>query len=299
MENTVKNQVVDNGEKENQRAKIKLTVQRVLVYTFLIFLTILCLFFFYLLFVNATRSHQELQQGFTLLPSTHFFENLNKLWTYTALADIKRGILNSFIIASLSAIVTTYFSALCAFGIYAYDFKFKRIAETFILAIMMIPSQVASVGFINMCDELGWENQFWVLIIPGIAAPATFFYMIQHLRSTLPLELVEASRMDGSSEFMTFNRIVLPVMKPALAVQLIFSFVASWNNLYLPSLLLTDPEKRTLPTMLSLLRGADFANMDNGLIYMAIFVSIFPVMIVYIFLSKSIIKGVTSGSVKG
>ena len=136
MENTVKNQVVDNGEKENQRAKIKLTVQRVLVYTFLIFLTILCLFFFYLLFVNATRSHQELQQGFTLLPSTHFFENLNKLWTYTALADIKRGILNSFIIASLSAIVTTYFSALCAFGIYAYDFKFKRIAETFILAII-------------------------------------------------------------------------------------------------------------------------------------------------------------------
>ena len=287
------------GMKENNAARTKLIVQRTLVYAFMIFLTILCLFFFYLLFVNATRSHAELQAGFTLIPSSHFFENIDKLWNYTALADVKKGILNSFIIASLSAILTTYFSALCAYGIYAYDFKGRRAAEVFILAIMMIPSQVASVGFVQMCNSMGWKNQFWILIVPGIAAPATFFYMIQHLRATLPLELVEASRMDGSSEFMTFNRIVLPVMKPALAVQLIFSFVASWNNLYLPTLLLTEPDKRTLPTMLSLLRSADFSKMDMGLIYAAIFVSIFPVLLVYLFLSKSIIKGVTSGSVKG
>ena len=287
------------GAKENNAARAKLIVQRTLVYTFMILLTVICLFFFYLLFVNATRSHAELQAGFTMLPSSHFFENLDKLWNSTAIADVKKGILNSFIIASLSALLTTYFSALCAYGIYAYDFKGRRIAEVFILAIMMIPSQVASVGFVQMCNTMGWKNQFWILIVPGIAAPATFFYMIQHLRATLPLELVEASRMDGSSEFMTFNRIVLPVMKPALAVQLIFSFVASWNNLYLPTLLLTDKDKRTLPTMLSLLRSADFSKMDMGLIYAAIFVSIFPVLVVYLFLSKSIIKGVTSGSVKG
>ena len=296
MENKVN---VNLGERENNAAKAKLTIQRILVYTFMIFLTIVCLFFFYLLFVNATRSHAELQAGFTMIPSSHFFENFEKLWNYTDVADIKRGMLNSFIIASLSAILTTYFSALCAYGIYAYNFKGRRIVETFILAIMMIPSQVSSVGFVQMCNEMGWKNQFWILIVPGIAAPATFFYMIQHLRATLPLELVEASRMDGSNEFMTFNRIVLPVMKPALAVQLIFSFVASWNNLYLPSLLLTQKEKRTLPIMLSLLRSADFSKMDMGLIYMAIFVSVFPVMVVYLFLSKSIIKGVTSGSVKG
>ncbi|MBR3617944.1 MAG: carbohydrate ABC transporter permease [Acholeplasmatales bacterium] len=287
------------GAKENNAARAKLIVQRTLVYTFMILLTVICLFFFYLLFVNATRSHAELQAGFTMLPSSHFFENLDKLWNSTAIADVKKGILNSFIIASLSALLTTYFSALCAYGIYAYDFKGRRIAEVFILAIMMIPSQVSSVGFVQMCNTMGWKNQFWILIVPGIAAPATFFYMIQHLRATLPLELVEASRMDGSSEFMTFNRIVLPVMKPALAVQLIFSFVASWNNLYLPTLLLTDKDKRTLPTMLSLLRSADFSKMDMGLIYAAIFVSIFPVLVVYLFLSKSIIKGVTSGSVKG
>ena len=289
----------DFGEDENHSAKVKLTVQRTLVYILMIFLTIMCLFFFYLLFVSATKSHSELQGTFSLLPSTHFVENFQTVWNYTESTDIKRGMLNSFIIASLSAIVTTYFSALTAYGIYAYDFKGKRFAEAFILLIMMIPSQVASVGFVHMCNEMGWKNQFWVLIIPGIAAPSVFFYMIQHLRSTLPLELVEASRMDGSNEFMTFNRIVLPVMKPALAVQLIFSFVSSWNNLYLPSLLLKSNEKKTLPIMLSALRSADFSKMNMGAIYMAIFLSIFPVMIVYFFLSKSIIKGVTSGSVKG
>ena len=295
----MENRIDKLGERENNAARVKLGVQRTLVYIFLILLTIMCLFFFYLLFVNSTRSHAELQAGFTMIPSTHFFENFEKLWNYTDVADIKRGMLNSFIIAASSAVLTTYFSALCAYGVYAYDFKGKKVVETFILAIMMIPSQVSSVGFVQMCNEMGWKNQFWILIVPGIAAPATFFYMIQHLRATLPLELVEASRIDGSNEFMTFNRIVLPVMKPALAVQLIFSFVASWNNLYLPTLLLTDAKKKTLPTMLSLLRSADFAKMDNGLMYMVIFVSIFPVLIIYLFLSKSIIKGVTSGSVKG
>ena len=294
----MENSIHDYGEKENHAAKVKLIVQRTLVYTFLIILTFICLFFFYLLFVNATRSHAEIQSGFTLIPSTHFFENFRKMWNYD-FVPIKKGLWNSFIIAAFSSILTTYFSALTAYAIYAYNFKFKKIIEKFILLIMMIPSQVSSVGFVQMCNEMGWKNQYWILIVPGIAAPAVFFYMIQHLRATLPLELVEASRMDGSSEFMTFNRIVLPVMKPALAVQLIFSFVASWNNLYLPTLLITETEKKTLPTMLSLLRSADFANMDNGLIYMVIFSSIFPVMVIYLFLSKAIIKGVTSGSVKG
>ncbi|MBR6072080.1 MAG: carbohydrate ABC transporter permease [Acholeplasmatales bacterium] len=286
----------DFGEKENRSARTKLIIQKVIVYTIMIFLTILCLFFFYLLFVNATRNHQQLKEGFTMLPSTHFFENFENLVHQT---NIGKGMWNSIVIATLSAVLTTYFSALCAYGVYAYDFKMKKAAEAFILAIMMIPSQVASVGFFQLCNQMQLKNQFWVLIVPGIAAPATFFYMIQHLRATLPLELVEASRMDGSNEFMTFNRIVLPVMKPALAVQLIFSFVASWNNLYLPSLLLTNEDHQTLPIMLSALRSADYTKFDMGQVYMAIFLSIFPVLFVYLFLSKSIIKGMTSGSVKG
>ena len=123
--------------------------------------------------------------------------------------------------------------------------------------------------------------------------------MKQYMESVLPMEIVEAARVDGSNEFYTFNRIILPMLKPALAVQLIFSFVQSWNNYFLPSLILTKAEYKTVPIMIAQLRSADYSKFDMGKVYMFILLAILPVLIVYIFLSKSIIKGVTAGSVKG
>jgi multiple sugar transport system permease protein len=164
---------------------------------------------------------------------------------------------------------------------------------------MMIPAQVSSLGFIRLAYQLGATDQLWMLIVPSIAAPSVYFYMLQYLKATLPLDLVEASRIDGSSEFMTFNRVVLPLMKPALAVQGIFSFVASWNNLYIPSLLLKSDDKKTLPVMLATLASQSFSKADAGQIWMVTFLAILPIVVVYLLLSKYIIKGVTSGSVKG
>ncbi|MBE6104268.1 MAG: carbohydrate ABC transporter permease, partial [Erysipelotrichaceae bacterium] len=161
------------------------------------------------------------------------------------------------------------------------------------------PSQVGAVGFIQMCFKLGLTNQLWVLIIPSIAAPSVYFYMRQYLEATLPLEMVEAARIDGSNEFKIFNQIVLPIMKPAIAVQMIFSFVGSWNNYFMPALLLNDIQKKTVPVMIATLRSADFTKFDMGKVYMLMVMAILPVMVIYVILSKSIIKGVTSGSVKG
>ncbi len=286
---------------KNTSAKIKLIVCRVLAYSFLIFLTAMCLFIFYILLVNATKSKQELQGTFIPFFSTHFFENLgNALFPQnTETVNIMVGFGNSLLVSGLTAILTTYFSALTAYGVYAYRFKGRKFVAAFILAIMMIPSQVSSVGFVQLAYSMGLNNKLWLLIVPSIAAPAVYFYMIQYLKATLPLELVEASRMDGSNEFMTFNRIVLPIMKPALAVQLIFSFVSSWNSFYMPGLLINHESKRTLPIMLALLRSQANSQVDAGQIWMFILLSILPVLFIYLFLSKSIIKGVTSGSVKG
>ena len=111
--------------------------------------------------------------------------------------------------------------------------------------------------------------------------------------------LKEAARIDGSNEFRIFNEIVLPIMKPAIAVQAIFSFVGSWNNYFMPSLLLNKPEVKTVPVMIATLRSADYTKFDMGKVYMLMLMAILPVMVIYIILSKSIIKGVTSGSVKG
>ena len=282
----------------NTVAAIKLFISRLVVYGILIFLTFLCLFFFYLMFINASRSNAQLQAGFTMIPGGNTIKNFINAWHDTNIS-IPVGMKNSFIVASLSAVLTSYFSALTAYGTYVYDFKYKKAIHLFILAIMMIPSQVSAVGFIQLAFKYHLTNKLWMLIIPSIAAPSVYFYMRQYLEATLPLEMVEAARIDGSNEFRIFNEIVLPIMKPAIAVQMIFSFVGSWNNYFMPSLLLNDFQKKTVPVMIATLRSADFTKFDMGKVYMLMVMAILPVMIIYVILSKSIIKGVTSGSVKG
>ena len=283
---------------ENTKGKILMIVARVVVYTILIFLAFLCLFSFYMLIINSTRSNAQLQAGFTLMPKDNFFANLKNAWTDASI-NIPRGMLNSFFIATCSAVLTTYFSALTAYGIHVYNFKLKRAAFLFIMAVMMIPPQVSAVGFIQLVYKFHLTNNYIPLIIPSIAAPVVFFYMKQYLESVLPMEMVEAARVDGSGEFRTFNTIVLPIMKPAIAVQMIFSFVSSWNNYFIPALLLDKAEMKTVPIMVAQLRSADYSKFDMGKVYMFILLAILPVLVVYIFLSKSIIKGVTAGSVKG
>lgn len=283
---------------DSLKAKRQLMLSRFVVYVILVFLSVLCLFSFWMLFVNASRSNGDLQGGFRLLPSNYFITNLKNAWTDASI-NIPRGMLNSFIIAAATSVMATYFSALTAYGIHAYDFKLKGVAFTFIMAVMVIPNQVAATGFYQMCVKLGWTNNYIPLILPGVAAPVVFFYMKQYMESVLPMEIIDAARVDGSGEFRTFNTIILPMLKPALAVQLIFNFVQSWNNYFMPALLLDKAEMKTVPLMIAQLRSADYSKFDMGKVYMFILLAILPVVVVYICLSKFIIKGVTAGSVKG
>ena len=284
--------------RENTKGRVQLILARTVAYIILIFLAVVCLFSFYMLIINSTRSNAQLQAGFTVVPRENFFVNLRNAWTDASI-NIPRGMLNSFLIAACSAVLTTYFSALTAYGIHAYRFKMRKFAFYFIMAVMMIPPQVSAVGFIQLVNKFHLTDNYLPLILPSIAAPVVFFYMKQYLESVLPMEMVEAARVDGSGEFRTFNTIVLPIMKPALAVQMIFSFVSSWNNYFIPALILNKPEMKTVPIMIAQLRAADYSKFDMGKVYMFILLAILPVMVVYIILSKSIIKGVTAGSVKG
>ncbi len=286
------------NDADSRKAKAMLTLTKVIVYIFLGILTVLCLFSFYMLIINSTRSNADLQGGFRLLPQGNFLTNLKNAWTDASI-DIPRGMANSFFVATCTALLTTYFSALTAYGLHAYDFKLKHAATTFILAVMVIPKQVSASGFVQMCYKFGLTDSYLPLILPGIAAPVVFFYMKQYMASVLPMEIIDAARVDGSGEFRTFNRIVLPMIKPAMAVQLIFSFVESWNNYLMPALLLNKNEMKTVPMMIAQLRAADYSKFDMGKVYMFILLAILPVLIVYICLSRSIIRGVTAGSVKG
>ena len=277
---------------------LNVKTRRVISYVVLVIVTIMCLFWFYVLFVNSTRSHADLTKGFSALPSTNALKNVNSL-LHSSNIPILSGLFNSVVVAAFTALLSTYFSTMTAYAIHAYEFKLKKFMFTFILGIMMIPTQVTALGFIQLMRKMHLINSFIPLIIPAIAAPAVFFYMKQYMESTLPLELLEAARIDGAGEFRTFNQIALPLMKPAIAVQAIFSFVGSWNNYFTPALILTDDNKKTLPILIATLRSADYLKFDMGQVYMMITFSILPVIIVYLILSKNIVSGLAVGAVKG
>ena len=278
--------------------KATLAARRTVCYAALVLLSFLCLFFFYVLVINSTRTHFEIQKGFSLLPGKSMLTNFKNVLA-DANIPVGSGIRNSLIVSACSAALSVYFSALTAYGIYAYNFRFKKAAFAIILLIMTMPTQVSALGFLQLITKMGLKNSFIPLIIPSIAAPAVFFFMKQYLDASLPMEIVEAARVDGSGEFFTFNRIVLPMLKPAISVQLIFTFVESWNNYFLPALLLDKAEMKTVPIMIAQLRAADYSKFDLGKVYMFILLAILPVLLVYIFLSRYIVKGVTAGSIKG
>lgn len=289
------------GTKSNsQQIKIKTT----LVTIVMVLLAIISLLPIYVLIVNATRSSVDITgNGVSLIPKLHLFDNIKTLQAWSAEGKVVynalTGYINSGIIAFSTTFLTVLFSGMTAYGLVVYDFKLKNAAYTFILAVMMIPVQVTSVGFYQFMTKLHLTDSYLPLIIPAIAAPAVVFFMRQSMKSSFPLEIVEAARIDGCSEFRTFFTIGIPMMKPAFAVQAIFAFVANWNNYYMPSMILISREKTqlTLPMMVNTIISNDKLA-DYGAKYAAIMLSIIPVVIVYFIFSKFIVEGVALGGVK-
>ena len=178
-------------------------------------------------------------------------------------------------------------------------YKLKKVAFTFIMAILVMPTQVTAMGFLRLITKMGMYDSWAPLIIPSIASPAVFYFMYSYLQSSLPS--ITCRSCTNSMVRMSLghsNHIVLPIMKPAIAVQAIFTFVGSWNNYFTPALIIQSKNKMTVPILIATLRGADYMNFDMGKIYMMITVAIVPIIVVYLLLSKYIIAGVTLGGVK-
>ena len=272
-------------------------VIKILIYALCIVLTIMSIMPFLIMVVNATRSTTEIQaHAISLIPSKYLMNNF-KILTGKSFNPM-RGFLNSLIISTGVTACTVYFSTLTAFALVAYNWKLRQPFFTFIMAILMIPTQLVNIGFYQFMYKIHLTNNFLPLILPAIAAPSCVFFMRQFMLPSLHVDILNAARIDGAKEFYTFNKIVLPIMKPAIATQAIFAFVSSWNNLFLPMVLLTRQEKYTMPIMVSLLKG-DIYKTEYGSIYMGLTLTVLPLFVVYFLLSKYIIAGVALGGVKG
>ena len=296
--------VVISRKKGHKSSKVTLNIYRIICYAVLLVMVFLCLFPFYIMLVNCTRANSDIQKSFTLWFGTNLSNNLRNLFKNKNY-PIASATLNSAWLALVCATLTVYFSALTAYATHIYNFKGKKIVTTFIIAIMMIPTQVSTLGLILMLYDIQAKtgirlmDTFVPLVLPSICAPITYFYLKQYMDSVLPTEVIEAARVDGSSEFGIFHKMVLPMIKPALAVQFIFAFVNSWNNYFLPSMILSSKSNNTLPILIASLKASDPSTFDFGQIYCLMTIAVLPLIIVYFIFSKSIIKGLTSGAVKG
>ena len=277
--------------------KSNVAIYKVLIMIVCIILSILSIMPFVIMFVNSTRSTYEIQQHAVSFVPSKFLLNNWKVLTSKSFNPAK-GFLNSLIVSCGITGITLYFSTLTAYALVMYDWKLKNAFFSFIMAIMMIPATITIIGFYQMVYKIHMTNRFLMLILPAMAAPSLVFFMRQYMKPSVSPSLVESARIDGAKEFFTFNVIVLPIMKPAIATQAIFSFVTSWNDLFKPLILLTKQDKYTLPIMVSLLRG-DIYRTEYGSVYLGLTLTALPLIVVYLFLSKYIVAGVAMGSVKG
>lgn len=280
-----------------QSKKAQDTILKTIVLIVSIILAAMSLLPFIIMIINSTRSTYEIQQhAVSFIPSKYLLSNF-KILTGKSFNPL-RGFLNSLILSGGVTGLALYFSTLTAYGLVMYDWKAKKAFFSFIMAIMMIPSTITIIGFYQMVYKLHMANRLIVLILPAIASPSLVFFMRQYMKPAVSPSLVESARIDGAKEFFTFNAIVLPIMKPAIATQAIFCFVSSWNELFRPLILLTKQDKYTLPIMISLLKG-DIYKTEFGSIYLGLTLTALPLIIVYFILSKYIVAGVALGSVKG
>jgi multiple sugar transport system permease protein len=272
-----------------------LRTQQTLIYLVLIFFTLLAVLPVWLMLVNATRSTEEIQQGLSLLPSNHLMSN----WKVLTGRDFQiwQGFVNSALIAFSATILSIYFSALTAYGLTIYTFRGRQSLFNLILALIAIPPQLGLIGFYRYMNDLGMLNNYLPLILPAIAAPSTVFFLCQYIKGIVHTDLVDAARIDGSREFSTFNRIIVPILTPGLATMGIFTFVSTWNNFLTPFVLISEKTMYTLPMLVNVLR-TDIYKTEYGGIYLGIASSVVPILVFYAFASRYIISGLTVGSVK-
>lgn len=270
-------------------------IKKVILYILLILLGAVCLLPFLLTIVNATRSGVEITRSFTLIPGTHLKENWEIVSSYF---NLFKGMWNSLKVAVPATLLTAYFSALTAYGLAMYHFKGNKVIFYAIVIFMMIPGQLGLIGFYNLCTRLHLVNSYIPLIVPAIAAPGTVFFLRQYVLSVLPPSLIEAARIDGAGELYSFHRIVLPIMSPGIATMSIMAFIGSWNNYLMPMIILNKNEKFTLPVMMATLRASTDIQSNQGAIYLAVAISVIPILIVFCFCSKYIISSISAGSVK-
>jgi multiple sugar transport system permease protein len=277
----------------SDRKPHRLRLSSLFVYLLLVFLVFLSIVPFYSMIVNGTHSNYEIATSLNLGFGRSLAENYA---TMGAKINIWRGFLNSLCVSIPYTLFTGYFGALTAYGFAKFRFRGRKALFWLVLASMMMPSQLSIIGFYRLNLSLNTLDTFIPFIIPGIANATATFFLKGIIEQSVPESILESGRIEGCGELAIFNRLVLPCITPGVATMCIFNFVASWNNYLGPLVILTDRNKYTMPVMIATIKGL-YQN-NYGAMYLAISISIVPIIVIYLFCSKYLVAGLTMGSDK-
>ncbi|MCK4515757.1 MAG: carbohydrate ABC transporter permease [Spirochaetaceae bacterium] len=279
----------------NRSRRNRIDVVRIITYVLFGLLALIIIVPFYWMMNASTLSVQEIT-GYPphLLPGTHFKENLVRLFDD---APFARNFLNSVFVAASVTVAQLFLCSLAGYAFALYDFPGRKKLFILMLATMMIPTEMNLIPSYIMMAKFGWLDSFRALIVPSTVTAFGIFWMRMSFADAVPKEIVDAARIDGSSDFGTYVRIAVPLAVPAMGVLGLLTFVNSWNDYLAPLIYLTTPEKYTLP--LTLITLNTWQRSGIGAVMVGATLASLPVLIVFFLASKQIIKGLTSGALKG
>lgn len=268
-------------------------IKNIPVYICVGIVSIFALLPFYMMIVMGTYINEDLFTGVKLLPGSYLWENLKTVVGLHFLTYYN----NSLMVALIHTVGGVFVSALTGYAFAKYRFKFQNGLFFFILGTLMIPPQLGLVGFVVEMKWLGMTNTLWPLILPGMATPFGVFWMTQYIASSVPDEIIESAKIDGCNDFRIFLQIVIPVIRPALVTIFLLFFLWSWNNYLTPLVIINRDSLYTVPLAISMI-GNEFRT-DFAARILALTISSIPIIILFAFGSKQLIRGLTAGSVKG
>ncbi len=257
---------------------------------------VLMLMPFWLMFVFATRSNSEI---LTMPPPLWFGgslgENLRMLFERLPMFWSNFGM--SVYVATATTVLNLLFCSMAGYAFAMYEFRFKRLAFGIVMSTFLLPAFLGMIPSVLMMSAIGWMDTARALYVPAACGALGVFMMRQYIGSAIPRELIEAARIDGSNEFATFFRIVVPLIGPAFGTLGLVTFIGSWNNFMGPLVIMHDMSRFTVPLALRALSGTGAT--PWGAISAGSALATLPLLVMFVFCSRRLIEGMTAGAVKG
>lgn len=295
--NTIENQV--QLKKLKKSTPFSRILSKTLIYIVLILWGVTTVFPFVWLINNSVKKKNEIDINSFAPTTADTFTWDNFVKAFNTAVPVPRAFLNSIVISGTVTIMVILLSALCAFALTRYVFKLRGVLHSVLIAAMMFPSFSTIIPVYMMMSTVGLMNNILSVILPLIAGNIAFacIVLMGYIRG-LPIELEEAAYLEGCNVFGILFKVVFPITKPAFATVAIFTFLWSYNELFLPMFLLRKNETYTINKLLQQISSRE-GGTDKGLMSAAACLIVVPVIIIYCFLQKYIIKGLTAGAVKG